>query len=313
MVPSRRVTLWIIAGTVAFSSTLAAQALTRPDTVPRVFSGTAGAVSLICVRPAADTTCHPIFTRDHAWEESGTISPDGKLVAYSASGARLKKSEVWVYRLDGRGAQHVSGVDEDALAPAFGCDAHTLYYLKSASFGHASPIAASRRHGFDVMTVQLDDSGAAVAKSTQLTHQGNYEVSSLAISPDGKHFLLSVDRYPAGSALEVYDVDDPKKAKASYQPHVKDEVKSGPIFGGAAYANDGESIVFVAASTKGFDFDYNIYQIGTAAGEAPQQLTDGEGQIESFAVARDGTIFFRRGDHGYRIDPQTHALSKEVF
>src|SRR5450432_3115937 len=129
--PTRNATFWIITGSVAISSSLAGQTLTRLDTVPRVFSGSIAAVSVICVRPAAYTTCHPIFTRDRAWEESGTISADGKLVAYSAAGARLKKSEVWVSRLDGSGAQHVSGIDEDALAPAFGSDAHTLYYLKS--------------------------------------------------------------------------------------------------------------------------------------------------------------------------------------
>jgi hypothetical protein len=162
------------------------------------------------------------------------------------------------------------------------------------------------------MSVSLDDSGAPKAQPVQLTQQQMYDVSSLAISPDGKRFLLSVNRYPKGSVLEEYDVDKPQHVRATYQPHVKGEVSNGPIFGEAAYARNGQDLVFVAA-TGGFDFNYNIYQVSATSGGDILQLTQGEGIIESFAVDRDGTVFFRRSGHGYRIDPLTHAVSKEAF
>ncbi|HLB09694.1 MAG TPA: WD40 repeat domain-containing protein [Gemmatimonadaceae bacterium] len=264
------------------------------------------------MRPAADSVCHPLITRDRGWETGGVINSDGKLLAYAVATAPLTKSEIWVSHLDGSGAQRVSGVDEDALLPAFGGDTHTVYYLKSTRLGHSSPIASERRHNFDVMSVSLDDTGAPKAQPVQLTRQQMYDVSSLAISADGKRFLLSVNRYPKGSVLEEYDVDKPQHVRATFQPHVKGEVSNGPIFGEAAYARNGQDLVFIAA-TGGFDFNYNIYELSATTGGDIVQLTQGEGIIESFAVDRDGTVFFRRAGHDYRIDPQTHAVSKEAF
>ncbi len=42
-------------------------------------------------------------------------------------------------------------------------------------------------------------------------------------------------------------------------------------------------------------------------------LTHGKGMIQSFNVDRDGTIHFTRDGNGYRLDPQTRALSDEDF
>ena len=240
------------------------------------------------------------------------LSPDGKLVAYSAGDAPLTKSAIWVSRLDGGGARRVSGANEDALMPAFGADGHTLFYMQSAAFGHASPIASSRRHKFDVMSVSLNDSGAASGQPVQLTHQELYDVSSIAISPDGKRFLLCLSRYPIGSVIEEYDIDKPLQIKATYQPHVTGEVSSGSIFGGAAYVHDGLDIVFTAA-TGGFEFDYNVYQFSAVTGGDIVALTHGQGMLESFNVDRDGSIHFMRDGHGYRLDPQTRAMSDDDF
>ncbi|HEY2895649.1 MAG TPA: hypothetical protein VGJ12_00820 [Gemmatimonadaceae bacterium] len=196
--------------------------------------------------------------------------------------------------------------------PSFGADRHTLFYATSGTFGHSSPIASSRRHKFDVMMVALDDSGAAVGASQQLTHQELYDLSSLAISPDGKSFLLSVYRYPAGSMIEEYDVAAPLQVKKTFQPHVPHEVSSGAIFGSAAYAHDGVGIVFLAASGGG-TFDYNVYQVSDVTGSNLVALTNGTGMAESLNVDRDGTIFFVRDGQRYKLDPKTRAMSKERF
>ena len=107
-------------------------------------------------------------------------------------------------------------------------------------------------------------------------------------------------------------VDKPQHVRATYQPHVKGEVSNGPIFGDAAFARNGQDLVFIVA-TGGFDFNYNSYEVSTTNGGDILQLTQGEGIIESFAVDRDGTVVFLRNGHGYSIDPQTHAVSEEAF
>ncbi|MBK5187373.1 MAG: hypothetical protein JJD97_03960 [Gemmatimonadaceae bacterium] len=206
----------------------------------------------------------------------------------------------------------MSGSEEDGLMPAFGSDGHTLFYLKSGAFGHASPIAASRRHKFDVMKVSLDDNGAANGAPVQLTRQELYDVSSLAISPDGKDFLLTLSRYPIGSVIEEYDVDSPLRIKATFQPHVPGEVSGGATFGQAAYVHDGMDIVFTAA-TGGFEYDYNVFQVSAVTGDHIVALTHGHGMLETMSVDRDGTIYFTREGHRYRLDAQTRALSDEAF
>jgi hypothetical protein len=271
-----------------------------------------GKTAQICVRPAGDHACHRLTSRNTGWESGGVISPDGKYVAYSSADGPLTKSEIWVSGIDGRGAHRVSGSDEDALMPAFGADRHTLFYAKSGEFGHSSPIASSRRHKFDIMKVALDENAAVVGASQQLTNQELYDLGSLAISPDGKSFLLSVYRYPAGAMIEEYDIATPLQIKRTFQPHVTGEPPAGAVFGEAAYAHGGLDIVFTAAS-EGAMFDYNVYQVSDVTGANLVALTNGKGMLESFAADRDGTIFFVRDGQRYKLDPGTRAMSKEAF
>lgn len=279
------------------------------DTTTHIFALIADKTSLIYIRPPGGSA-HRLTARTSGWEGAGVLSRDGSLVAYSSADAPLTRSEIWIARPDGSNAKRVSGADEDAIMPAFGADNHTLFYVRSGAFGHASPIAASRRHKFDVMKVTLDGTGSAVGAPVQLTNQELYDVSSLSISPDGRQFLLCLSRYPIGSVIEEYDVDQPLRIKATFQPHVAGETSSGAIFGGAAYVHDGMDIVFTAAS-GGFEFDYNVYQISAVTGSHLLALTHGQGAINAMTVDRDGTIFFVRDGHSFALDPNTRALRED--
>ena len=150
----------LASGVIGIASACSGQS-PASDSATRVFSVVNGAKSRICVRPAGDAACHPLTSHSDGWASGGVISPDGKYVAYSSASGPLTKSEVWVSGIDGRGAHRVSGSNEDALMPAFGADRHTLFYARSGAFGHASPIASSRRHQFNVVMVAIDDNGAA--------------------------------------------------------------------------------------------------------------------------------------------------------
>lgn len=311
MAVSTRTFLVLVACTLAAQSACQSQVAQHSDSMDRAFSTRSGKSAQVCVRPAGDRSCHRLTSRTGAWQDAAVISPDGRLVAYSVSDDPLTRSEIWVSQLNGSGAHRVSGSDEDALMPAFGADAHTLLYLTSASFSHSSPIAASRRHKFDVERVTLDDSGAANGPATQLTNQELFDVSSLAVSPDGKNFLLTLYRYPIGSVIEEYDIAAPQQIRKTFQPHVKGE-PSQPVFGAAAYLHDGLDIVFTAAS-EGEMFDYNVYELNGVTGKQMGALSQGKGMLESVQVDRDDAIFFVRDGHRFKLDPKTHAMSEESF
>jgi len=309
MAMSTRAFLVLVACTLA-PSACQSQVAQHSDSMARAFSTRSGKSSQVCVRPAGDPSCHRLTSRTSAWQDAAVISPDGRLVAYSVSDDPLTRSEIWVSQLDGSRAHRVSGPDEDALMPAFGADKYTLFYMKSGSFGHSSPIAASRRHKFDVERVTLNDSGAANGPPTQLTKQELYDVGSLALSPDGKSFLLTVGRYPIGAVIEEYDVIAPEKIRKTYQPHVTGEPSMGAQFGQAAYLNDGLGIVFTAA-TAGDMYDYNVYEMSGVTGANLVALTHGKGMLESLTVDRDDAIFFVRDGHHFKLDPKTHTMSEE--
>jgi dipeptidyl aminopeptidase/acylaminoacyl peptidase len=301
--------LVLVACTLA-PSACQSQVAQHSDSMARAFSTRSEQSAQVCVRPAGDPSCHRLMSRTSAWQDAAVISPDGRLVAYSVSDEPLTRSEIWVSQLNGSNAHRVSGPDEDALMPAFGADTHTLLYLTSASFGHSSPIAASRRHKFDVERVTLNDSGAANGPPTQLTKQELYDVSSLAVSPDGKDFLLTVYRYPIGAVIEEYAIAAPEKIRMTYQPHVPGEPSMGPQFGQAAFLSDGLEIVFTAA-TEGGMYDYNVYEMSGVTGGTLVALTHGKGMLESLTVDRDDAIFFVRDGHHFKLDPKTHAMSEE--
>jgi predicted regulator of Ras-like GTPase activity (Roadblock/LC7/MglB family) len=298
-------------GQAAVARDSSAAKATLASSSPRVFASMMGKSSLLYVTPAGGGAPHRLTSRTSGWESAAVISADGSVVAYDVAEGPTTKSEVWIAKLDGSNAHRVSGAEEDALVPALTSDNRTVFYLTSGAFGHASPIAASRRHQFDVRKVAIDASAATSNNpSEQLTHQELYDVSSLSVSPDGKRFLICTYRYPMGSVIEEYEVDSPLRIHASYQPHVSGEVSSGPQFGEAAYVHDGQDIVFTAAS-GGFEYDYNVYQISVMDDKHPLALTHDKGVINAFAVDPDGTIFISRDGHSYLLDPKTRALREE--
>lgn len=287
------------------------------DTAARVYAVVDGKTSLLYVRPAHGEKPHRLSTRKNGWESGGVFSRSGLYIAYATADAPDSHSEVWISKADGSDAHRVSASDEDALTPAFGSGDSALLYVRSGFYGHYSPIAGSRRHKLDVMKVPLRPDGSASGAPVRLTQQEFYEVNSLSLSNDGTRFLLSTSSYPIGCLLEEFEIAQPLRTAAIFQPHVAGALKtlpddSGAIFGEAAYTKDSLDIVFTAASEgKSGNYDYNVYRISSVTGGDLIALTHDTGLIDEMHVDRDGMIVIRRGKRFTLLDPVTRAQKEE--
>ena len=238
---------------------------------------------------------------ENVWESSPVLSRDGRLVAYSCGSTQEGRSDVLVAHIDGSSVHRVSTADQDALMPAFDADGRSVFYVISRSFGHSSPIAASRRHDFDVMKVAIDpDQTIAGTVPVELTQSYFRDVQSLSVSPDGEQFLLSTTGYPIGGLLLEFWVEHPLRQHRVFQPHVPGESSTGPSFGQAMYVGDGMKIVFAAASepATGGNYDYNVYQISEVTGSDLISLTHHKGMIDSLSVSLPKSVGFVDAD-GY--------------
>lgn len=289
--------LLVLPGLVSCKSAAPTATETRVDS-PRV----QGSVQTVYARASGGNSFVYVFdgvkerrltSETDGWETYPALSPDGALVAFTKSRKENERAAIWVAHLDGSQAHVVSGEDQDAVMPAFRADGHQLLYLISRRYGHSSPIAASRRHDFDVVVVQLTtESEGTNAKSTELTQSYFYDAQSLSVSPDGKHFLLSTYAYPIGSLIQEFDIDHPLRQGPIFQPHVTGEPSTGPSYGEAVYVGDGMNIVFTAASepADGGNFDYNVYRMSEVTGSDLVQLTHHKGMIDSLTIGTHGKI-----------------------
>jgi hypothetical protein len=285
----------------------------HPTKIAQLYTETLGSSSFVFMKLPGQSVGHRLTGRTGGWESDPTLSPDGKVVAYTVANDPNSKSEVWISRSDGSHAHQVSGADEDALQPAFGADSRLLLYVVSRYNGHYSPIARPRKHDFDIVKIAIDPDGPVTgALPVELTQQHFFDMHSLAVSPDGQHFLLSTSGYPIGSLIEEFDLADPLAIKKIFQPHVPSEPSGSPEFGPAAYTPDGMGIIFTAATEgQGGMFDYNIYQMSDVTGGELTQLTHRSGMIDRLTVAPDGTILFSAGSMRYSLDPHTGTITPD--
>lgn len=198
--------------------------------------------------------------------------------------------------------------------PAFLPDGGTLLYVISRFYGHYSPIARPRKHDFDIVKVPINPDGPVTgATPIELTQQGFFDLLSLAVSPDGKRFLVSTSAYPIGSLLEEYEIAKPLRVKSIYQPHVPGAPSFGPAFGDVAYAQGGMEILFTAATEgKNGNYDYNVYKMSAVTGGDIAELSHHSGMIDRMIVdEHDGEITVLADGHAFSLDPQSGVLKEE--
>jgi TolB protein len=245
------------------------------------------------------------------YEGSPSFSPDGKYIAFSYSQGN-SHPRIFVMDADGNNAHPLfpSVSDADDFSPVFTTNGKSIYFARSAFFGNYSPIAHPSQHEWDIFSVDMDGRNLR-----QITNERFYDISAPSLSMDGKKMLFSTST-EEGSRFGVYLLDSPSKPKSVLQPHVPNEPRS-PIFGGAVFAPDGKSILFMAASEgrRGAAFDYDVYRMELHSGSVTK-LTSANGYATNLCVSPDGrkAIFMRwtSDEHRTPIASQLYLLDLET-
>ena len=245
-------------------------------------------------------------------ESEASFSHDGKLVIYSYASSPSSGSTVWVIGADGSNPHPVTDADQDALHPAFSPDDKAIFYAASSWTAHHSPIAAPRRHEWNVYLRALDSTSTMAPQ--QLTNESFYELNSLDVVADGirpgkTKILLSTSAYPIGNLFEEIIPGAPE-GKKIFQPRVPNTPTTvGPSFGEARFTDGGMIIVFLAASEPpgGGNYDYNVYSMSDVTGGDLKQITHVSGMTtELHIVPPDKVSFVNAGAvHTATITPAT--------
>ncbi len=230
-------------------------------------------------------------------ESEASFSHDGKLVTYSLAASPSSKSTIWVVGADGSNPHPLTNADEDALHPAFSPDDKAIFYAVSSWTGHHSPIAAPRRHEWNVYVRALNSEPSTSPQ--QMTNESFYEVTSLDVASDGVRpgktkILLSTTAYPIGALFEEIIPGAPE-GKKIFQPHVPDAPTIvGPSFGEARFTDGGMTIIFLAAiePPKGGNYDYNVYSMSDVTGGELKQITHLSGMTTELHILSPDQVSF---------------------
>lgn len=279
-----------------------------------LFSHSQGASSFLYVkRPASPGK--RLTAAAGGIESEASLSHDGRLVVYAFTSGPEAKSAIWIVGIDGTHAHQITSSEEDALHPVFSPDDSTVLYAASGHTGHSSPIAAPRRHDWDVFSLPAQPSGNVQgATPQQRTHSSFYDLQSLDVaadlaSPKSVKILISTTGYPIGSILREFSLGDAGREKI-FQPRVSGAPEPEPVFGDARFLHQGMDIVFLAASNppSGGNFDYNVFSMSEVTGSELKQLTQLKGMISDLRVLPDGNVTFVNGEHIYLLNSVDHSI-----
>jgi eukaryotic-like serine/threonine-protein kinase len=224
----------------------------------------------------------------------GTLSPDGRLIAY-VSEDTSGRSQIWVASLiDGRPVQVTTG-DAAAFTPRWSPRGEILF-ASAGSIWAVAPlggpprqiIARGRSPSVSADGDRLAFEGLGVADGNthvwianadgsgvrQVVTRSSLEAARPALSPDGARIAyLDYTEGPRGDVW-VADVDGRRPRRLTF-----DAVEMG----GLAWAPDGESIVF--SSTRSGSL--TLWSIAARGGE-PEPVTSGAGEDDHPALSADG-------------------------
>lgn len=239
-------------------------------------------------------------------ESSPAFSADGKLLAYSYVSDQTSQ-RIIVMKVDGSNAHSLAASGSANLYPAFAPDGNTVYFARS------QPYPAD--HLWDIFSVGVD--GGDVR---QLTHEGFVQISQPSISSDGRKLLVATLGLYTPQRMEIYLLDHPEKPGQVLSPTIPREATPAPIFAYPNFTPDGRSIIFLAATNRLVNYDYDVYRLALASG-AIQRLTKGIGYASDLRIFADGKtavlLKWRSDWQGtanksefYLLDLQTHKLTR---
>lgn len=178
----------------------------------------------------------------------------------------------------------------------FSPDEKTVYFARS------QPYPAD--HLWDIFSIGVE--GGDVK---QLTHEGFVQISQPSISSDGKKLLVATLGLYTPQRMEIYQLNHPEERSQVLSPTIPREATPSPIFAYPNFTPDGSSILFLAASNRLVNYDYDVYRLHLASG-AIERLTKGMGYASDLRVFADGkTAVLLK----WRSDWQGTAVKSEFY
>lgn len=133
------------------------------------------------------------------------LSRDGKRILFISNPSQTAKpqSELHIMNADGSGQTKLTSFGEYITEAIFSPDMKKIYFLKSALYGHYSPIAPSSSHAFDIFSINIDGSGLK-----QITHNKAYRMEGLSFVQDGKKLF-----YNDARSFKLIELDHPQEVR----------------------------------------------------------------------------------------------------
>lgn len=189
------------------------------------------------------------------------ISRNGRKMIFISYSSQTGKpqSELYIMNTDGSGQNKLTSFGEYITQAIFSPDTKKIYFLKSAFYGHYSPVAPSNSHAFDIFSINLDGSGLK-----QLTHNRAYHMEGLSFVQGGKKLF-----YADHLSFKLVDLDHPEDVR-NINPSPKktnidrhhDRATGKDIIDlyRPIVSPDGKKIVFTAAVREGLPNIRGRYQ-----------------------------------------------------
>jgi Tol biopolymer transport system component len=248
--------------------------------------------SIVLVRSESDSsriekvilnsgTSTPIGNALPCTADSPTYSPDGARIAFACESKPTGLSRILIMDADGGNLHPLfsSNSDNYDFAPHFTPDGKEVYFGRLPSFIKDSGNGGAPPRRWDLYSASVE------GKNDRPLTDRHFENFKVSFSSDGRKFVLSGD-IGSGTRLNLYSLDDPSKGATSIPLFVPNGTSS-PIISDVAFASDGQSIYFMAASDGENAFDYNVYR-ADLTGSVVERFTTANGYATDFAVSADG-------------------------
>lgn len=208
-------------------------------------------------------------------------SRDGAHVAFACKSEPTGLSRILIMDADGGNLHPLfsSNSDNYDFAPHFSPDGMEIYFGRVPFFIEDTGRGGAPPRKWEVFSASLD------GKNERALTDRHFEEFSVSFSSDSRKFIVYGDT-GTGTHLNLYSLDDPGKAATAIPLRIPNGSRS-PVISDVAFASDGHSIYFRAASDGEKGFDYDVYRADIASNDI-EKFTTANGYATDLAVSADG-------------------------
>lgn len=187
------------------------------------------------------------------------FSPDGKNIAFIKQWDENEEpfGELMMINIENESIDELTSEGNHVTDAAFAPNGKELYLLQSSVYENYSPIASEHPHGFDIFHLDLKTN-----QIEQLTNEDAYEMSDIAVTPDGEQIMYH--SYRDDDILAFYSLEsEMENAFVPKGADLKESIISSP-----ALADDGERVVFSGVAGEDGNYIYEGFIVDLNTKEA---------------------------------------------